>query len=91
MLIPFYHAYCTLYKGTDCQDCGPVGADNFTRSDDDGWWDDDDDYWNFNDGNFLGKVKGVFETEKCSIFVMVAPKNNSFVSKYVDFCVWNPN
>ena len=20
--------------GTDCQDCGPVGADNFTRSDD---------------------------------------------------------
>ena len=30
--------------GTDCQDCGPVGADNFTRSDDDGWWDDDDDY-----------------------------------------------
>jgi hypothetical protein len=32
-----------------------VGADNFTRSDDDGWWDDDDDYWTFNDGNFLGK------------------------------------
>eukprot|EP01034_Spumella_vulgaris_P024122 gene24122-30432_t len=31
--------YCEL--GTDCQDCGPVGADNFTRSDDDGWWDDD--------------------------------------------------
>jgi hypothetical protein len=31
-----------------------VGADNFTRSDDDGWWDDDDDYWTFNDGNFLG-------------------------------------
>jgi hypothetical protein len=40
--------------GTDCQDCGPVGADNFTRSDDDGWW-DDDDYWTFNDENFLPK------------------------------------
>ena len=26
--------YCAL--GTDCQDCGPVGADNFTRIDDDG-------------------------------------------------------
>ena len=26
--------YCAL--GSDCQDCGPVGADNFTRSDDDG-------------------------------------------------------
>jgi hypothetical protein len=26
--------YCAI--GTDCQDCGPVGADNFTRSDDDG-------------------------------------------------------
>jgi hypothetical protein len=44
--------YCKL--GTDCQDCGVVGADNFTRADDDGWWDDDDDYWTFNDGNFLG-------------------------------------
>lgn len=44
--------YCKL--GTDCQDCGPLGADNFTRADDDGWWDDDDDYWTFNDGNFLG-------------------------------------
>jgi len=42
------------FLGTDCQDCGPVGADNFTRADDDGWWDDDDDYWTFNDGNFLG-------------------------------------
>jgi hypothetical protein len=45
-----------LSIGTDCQDCGPIGADNFTRSDDDGWWDDDDDYWTFNDGNFLGKL-----------------------------------
>jgi hypothetical protein len=26
--------YCSL--GSDCQDCGPVGNDNFTRSDDDG-------------------------------------------------------
>ena len=40
------------------QDCGPVGADNFTKSDDDGWWDDDDDYWAFNDGNFLDQIKG---------------------------------
>merc|ERR1740125_30854 len=39
--------YCKL--GTDCQDCGPVGSDNFTRADDDEWWDDDDDYWTFND------------------------------------------
>jgi hypothetical protein len=48
--------YCKI--GTDCQDCGPVGADNFTKSDDDGWWDDDDDYWAFNDGNFLDQTKG---------------------------------
>eukprot|EP00616_Rhizochromulina_sp_CCMP1243_P005762 CAMPEP_0118978400 /NCGR_PEP_ID=MMETSP1173-20130426/23555_1 /TAXON_ID=1034831 /ORGANISM="Rhizochromulina marina cf, Strain CCMP1243" /LENGTH=890 /DNA_ID=CAMNT_0006928593 /DNA_START=33 /DNA_END=2701 /DNA_ORIENTATION=+ len=32
--------------GTDCADCGPVGASNFTSFDDDAWWDDDDDqYW----------------------------------------------
>jgi hypothetical protein len=49
--------YCEL--GTDCQDCGPVGADNFTRADDDGWWDDDDDYWSFNDGNFIDQAKGL--------------------------------
>jgi len=49
--------YCKL--GTDCQDCGPIGADNFTRADDDGWWDDDDDYWTFNDGNFLDQTKGL--------------------------------
>ena len=41
--------------GTDCQDCGPVGFYNFTMVDDDEFWDDDDDYWNFNDGEFLGK------------------------------------
>jgi hypothetical protein len=45
---------CYLSTGTDCQDCGPVGFDNFTRNDDDGWWDDDDDYWSFNDANFVG-------------------------------------
>lgn len=28
--------------GTDCQDCGPIGAGNFTRSVDHDWWDDDD-------------------------------------------------
>merc|ERR1711871_1130570 len=49
--------YCEL--GTDCQDCGPVGADNFTRADDDGRWDDDDDYWTFNDGTFLDQAKGL--------------------------------
>lgn len=49
--------YCKL--GTDCQDCGAVGSDNFTRADDDGWWDDDDDYWTFNDGNFLDQPKGL--------------------------------
>jgi len=49
--------YCKL--GTDCQDCGPVGKDNFTRSDDDEWWDDDDDYWTFNDANFLDQTKGL--------------------------------
>jgi hypothetical protein len=49
--------YCKL--GTDCQDCGVVGSDNFTRSDDDEWWDDDDDYWTFNDANFLDQTKGL--------------------------------
>eukprot|EP00607_Mallomonas_marina_P009587 CAMPEP_0182420276 /NCGR_PEP_ID=MMETSP1167-20130531/4954_1 /TAXON_ID=2988 /ORGANISM="Mallomonas Sp, Strain CCMP3275" /LENGTH=924 /DNA_ID=CAMNT_0024596015 /DNA_START=81 /DNA_END=2855 /DNA_ORIENTATION=- len=49
--------YCKL--GTDCQDCGPTGAGNFTKADDDGWWDDDDDYWTFNDGNFLDQAKGL--------------------------------
>jgi len=49
--------YCKL--GTDCQDCGPLGADNFTRADDDGWWDDDDDYWTFNDGNFISQPLGI--------------------------------
>lgn len=49
--------YCIL--GTDCQDCGKVGADNFTMTDDDGWWDDDDDYWTFNDGVFLDQAKGL--------------------------------
>jgi len=48
--------YCEL--GTDCQDCGPVGADNFTEVEND-WWDDDDDYWSFNDGNFIDQTKGL--------------------------------
>ena len=58
--------YCIL--GTDCQDCGKVGADNFTMTDDDGWWDDDDDYWTFNDGIFWGKrnsCDGLF-TDNCN-------------------------
>jgi hypothetical protein len=49
--------YCIL--GTDCQDCGKVGSDNFTTVDDDGWWDDDDDYWSFNDGDFNGQADGI--------------------------------
>merc|ERR1712100_44233 len=49
--------FCIL--GTDCQDCGPVGADNFTVIDDDGWWEDDDDYWNFNDDVFMAQGEGV--------------------------------
>ena len=48
--------YCIL--GTDCQDCGKVGADNFTMVDDDGW-DDDDDYWSFNDGDFITQADGI--------------------------------
>jgi len=64
--------YCEI--GTDCQDCGPVGADNFTRSDDDGWWDDDDDYWTFNDGNFLDQTKGL-EANRAK--VKVFKKNDS--------------
>jgi hypothetical protein len=31
------------------QDCGPVGASNYTTWDDDGWWDDDDNYWDIDD------------------------------------------
>eukprot|EP00629_Pelagomonadales_sp_RCC1024_P000262 CAMPEP_0119274494 /NCGR_PEP_ID=MMETSP1329-20130426/12204_1 /TAXON_ID=114041 /ORGANISM="Genus nov. species nov., Strain RCC1024" /LENGTH=968 /DNA_ID=CAMNT_0007274817 /DNA_START=51 /DNA_END=2957 /DNA_ORIENTATION=- len=40
--------------GTDCLDCGPIGASNFTSfkktedgkaQDDDQWWDDDAKYW----------------------------------------------
>jgi len=31
--------------GTDCKDCGPASAGNFTTWDDDGWWDDDENYW----------------------------------------------
>jgi len=49
--------YCIL--GTDCQDCGKVGEDNFTVVDDDGWWDDDDDYWTFNDDVFVDQAKGL--------------------------------
>eukprot|EP01040_Poterioochromonas_malhamensis_P011022 gene11022-12014_t len=48
--------YCEL--GTDCQDCGPVGADNFTRVDDD-QDDNDDDYWTFNDTDFLDQADGL--------------------------------
>jgi len=64
--------YCKL--GSDCQDCGPVGADNFTKADDDGWWDDDDDYWTFNDGNFLDQTGGL---QKNWDKVKRAPKTDS--------------
>ena len=42
-----------ITTGTDCQDCGPVEADNFTRSSDDYYYyDDDTDYYSrFNDFN----------------------------------------
>lgn len=51
-----FFAYCfgDVHAGTDCQDCGPVGAANFSipsgllPNDD-----DDDDYWTFNDGTFF--------------------------------------
>jgi len=64
--------YCEL--GTDCQDCGAVGADNFTRSDDDGWWDDDDDYWTFNDNEFVDQTKGLTHNRD---HVKVFTKNDS--------------
>jgi len=47
-------AYCP--SGTDCQDCGPVGADNFTRHegwDDDDVW-DDDEVWDDDDWGAAG-------------------------------------
>ena len=32
------------------QDCGPVGASNFTQQDgDDEWWDDEGNYWDDDD------------------------------------------
>lgn len=40
--------------GTDCQDCGPVGADNFTTSGSDDGPSDDDDYWTFNNVTLIG-------------------------------------
>jgi len=54
--------YCAI--GTDCFDCGPVGASNFTQVDDDAMWDDDDDYWKFNDNAFMGQTKGLKETRR---------------------------
>jgi len=54
---PRGYNYCKI--GTDCQDCGPVGADNFTAAHDDGWWDDDDDYWiNLGDDDFANQNNG---------------------------------
>ena len=36
--------------GTDCFDCGPPGASNFTAFDDgDDWWEDDAAYWDGDD------------------------------------------
>jgi hypothetical protein len=48
--------YCDL--GTDCQDCGPASAANFSSVTDDMWWDDEDDYWNFDDDTFVNQHKG---------------------------------
>lgn len=72
--------YCEL--GTDCQDCGPVGADNFTRADDDGWWDDDDDYWTFNDGNFLDQTKGL-EYNRHKVKVFKRQENDSSAAMFL--------
>lgn len=50
--------FCAL--GTDCQDCGPVGASNFTsimESNDDEFF-DDDDQWDFDDDTFLAQSRG---------------------------------
>lgn len=53
--------YCEL--GTDCQDCGPVGASNFTIVSDDGWFDGEYgygyNYIDFDDDVFLDQTKGV--------------------------------
>lgn len=51
---------CIIIRLLSCdeQDCGPVGADNFTKNEDDGWWDDDDDYWAFNDVDFINQNEG---------------------------------
>jgi hypothetical protein len=54
---PRANNYCVL--GTDCQDCGPVGASNFTSTDDDAVWEDDDDYWNANDNVFMEQTQGL--------------------------------
>jgi len=62
--------YCAL--GTDCFDCGPVGASNFTQVDDDAAWDDDDDYWKYNDNAFIGQTKGLKETRRGEPAVPVA-------------------
>lgn len=48
--------YCAM--GTDCQDCGPVGASNFTIFEDDAWFDDDDEEWTFSDDAFVDQAKG---------------------------------
>ena len=44
------------------QDCGPVGASNFTQQDgDDEWWDDEGNYWDddyeWDDGNEFAGTK----------------------------------
>lgn len=48
--------YCAM--GTDCQDCGPVGASNFSTYSDDMWW-DDDDYWLWDDVYFMSQADGL--------------------------------
>lgn len=55
-------SYCAM--GTDCQDCGPVEASNFTRPDDDlPPAMDHDDYWTFNDGLFINQTNS-FEEQR---------------------------
>lgn len=86
-----YRTHCVFIccAGTDCQDCGPVGNDNFTRSDDDGWWDDDDDYWNFNDGAFLGKYACILYVYVCHAVFFSMPLRLSIVYSWGVGTAWH--
>ena len=71
-MINIFLLFCLL--GTDCQDCGPVGADNFTRSDD-----DDDDYLTSNERPNIhaGDVK-IYRTQSHAFHI----KGDGFISTF---------